>query len=64
MCRGLMQGLKAYVLHLIQVCACYECVRLLSEGAISGLCWWCLRFGYMLSTWPTAGKYGNYRRFL
>ena len=63
-CRGLMSGLKAYDVHLIQVCFCYECVRLLSVSAMSGMWRTCLRFGYMLSTWPIAGKYGNYRGFL
>ena len=49
-CCGLMSGLKAYVFHLIQVYFCCECVRLLSEGAISGL-WRCfLRFGYIAHT--------------
>ena len=50
MCGGCAAGVFAYDVHLIQVCACYECVRLLSEGAISGL-WRCfLRFGYMAHT--------------
>ena len=37
-CRGLMPGLKAYAFHLIQVCFCYECVRLLCVGAMFWLC--------------------------
>ena len=50
MCSGFAAGVFAYAFHVIQVCACYECVRLLSEGAISGL-WRCfLRFGYMAHT--------------
>ena len=63
-CRGLMSGLKAYDVHLIQVCGWCKCVRLLCVDAISGLWRTCLRFEYMRSTWPTAGKYGNYRGFL
>ena len=50
MCRGCAAGVFAYAFHLIQVCFCYKCVRLLSEGAISGLWRYFLRFGYMAHT--------------
>ena len=50
MCGGSAAGVFAYAFHLIQVCFFYECVRLLSVTAISGL-WRCfLRFGYMAHT--------------
>ena len=64
MCGGCAAGVFAYAVHLIQVCACYECVRLLCVGAMLWLWRTLLRFGYMSSTWPTAGKYGNYRGFI
>ena len=63
MCGGCAAGVFAYAAHLIRVCFCYECVRLLSEGAISGLWRWFLRFGYMAHTWTDARKYGNYGGF-
>ena len=61
---GFAAGVFAYAFHLIQVCFCYECVRLLCVGAMSGLCWTFLRFGYMAHTLPMARKYGNYRGFI
>ena len=63
MCGGSAAGVFAYDVHVIQVCGWCKCVRLLCVGAMSGLCWTFLRFGYMSSTWPTAGKYGNYGGF-
>ena len=60
---GCAAGVFAYVFHLIQVCGWCDCVRLLSVGAMSGLCRYFLRFGYMAHTWTIARKYGNYRGF-
>ena len=37
------------------------CVRLLSEGAMSGLWRWFVIFGYMAHTPTDTRKYGNYR---
>ncbi len=58
-CTGAMVGLKAYVVHAIQVCGGFMCVRLLSEGAMSGLWRWFVRFGYMAHSPTDAHKYGN-----
>ena len=44
MCSGAISGLFAYVVYRIRVCAWYECVHLLSEGAMSGLWRWFVRF--------------------
>ena len=63
MCGGCAAGVFAYDVHLIQVCGWCKCVRLLSEGVISGL-WWCfLRFEYMDYTWTMVREYGNYGGF-
>ena len=35
MCGGCAAGVFAYAVHLIQVCFCYECVRLLSVTGVS-----------------------------
>ena len=59
-CRGAISGVFAYVVHVIQVCAWYECVRLLSEGAMSGLWRWFVRFGYMVHSPIDARKYAIY----
>lgn len=37
MCGGAISGPIAYVVHVIQVDGWCKCVRLLSEGAMSGL---------------------------
>ena len=61
MCRGAISGVFAYVVHAIQVCGGFMCVRLLSEGAMSGLWRWFVRFGYMAHSPTDARNYGNYR---
>lgn len=58
-CTGAMVGLKTYVVHAIQVCGGFMCVRLLSEGAMSGLWRWFVRFGYMAHSPTDARKYSN-----
>ena len=60
-CTGAMVGLKAYVVHVIQVCGGFMCVRLLSVGAMSGLWQTFVRFGYMAHSPTDTRKYGNYR---
>ena len=60
-CGGAISGLFAYVVHVIQVCGGFMCVRLLSEGAMSGLWRWFVKFGYMVHSPTDARKYGNYR---
>jgi len=55
-----MVGLKAYVVHVIQVDVWCKCVRLLSEGAMFWLWWTFVRFGYMAHSPTDARKYDNY----
>ena len=62
-CTGAMVGLKAYVVHAIQVCGGFMCVRLLSEGVMFWLWRSFVRFGYMAHSPTDARKYGNYRGF-
>ena len=60
MCGVAISGLFAYVVLVIQVDVWCKCVRLLSEGAMSGLWRWFVRFGYMAHSPTDARKYGNY----
>ncbi len=59
-CTGAMVGLKAYVVHVIQVCGGFMCVCLLSVGAMLWLWRTFVRFGYMAHAWTDRRKYGNY----
>ena len=60
MCSGLTAEVFACVVHVNLVDSWCLRVRLLSAGAMSGVCPWSLRFGYMAHTWAMVGKYGNY----
>lgn len=60
MCSGSIAGVFACVVHVSLVCVWCLSVRLLFAGAMSVVCPWSLRFGYMAHTWAMVGKYGNY----